>query len=82
MRNKNIAISEKAYQRLKSLKKPGESFTMVIERVARYGGILDLAGMLTPQEGKSMKEAIQRMRQDKAESRGHPASKGEKLNLP
>jgi predicted CopG family antitoxin len=59
---KEIAISNEAYKRLKSLKKPGESFTELIERMTRQQGIHELAGVLTPQEGRSMKETIERMR--------------------
>ena len=50
MGTKNIAISEEAYQRLKSLKKPGESFTEVIERMTRTRGILELSGIISKQE--------------------------------
>jgi predicted CopG family antitoxin len=63
MGTKNIAISDEAYQRLRSLKKPGESFTELIERMTRQKGILELAGVLTPKEGRLMKEAMARMRE-------------------
>jgi predicted CopG family antitoxin len=63
MGTKNIAISDEAYQRLRSLKKPGESFTELIERMTQQKGILDLAGVLTPKEGRLMKETIGRMRE-------------------
>jgi predicted CopG family antitoxin len=39
--SKNIAISDEAYRGLKSLKKPGESFTDLIERMTKQKGILD-----------------------------------------
>ena len=64
MGTKNIAISDDAYQRLKSLKKPGESFTDLIERMTEHKGILDLAGVLTLEEGRSMKETVERMRKE------------------
>ena len=64
MGTKNIAISDEAYQRLKSLKKPGESFTELIERMTQQKGVLDLAGVLTFKEGRTMKEAIGRMREE------------------
>ena len=67
MGTKNIAISDEAYQRLRSLKKPGESFTELIERMTRQKGILDLAGVLTPREGRSMKEIIGRMREQSSD---------------
>jgi predicted CopG family antitoxin len=67
MGTKNIAISDEAYQRLKSLKKPGESFTELIERMTRQKGVLELAGVLTPQEGRSMKESIARLRKESSD---------------
>jgi predicted CopG family antitoxin len=62
---KNIAISEEAYQRLKALKKPGESFTEVIERMTRTRGVLDLAGVLSISQTKEVSE---RIRESRAES--------------
>jgi predicted CopG family antitoxin len=50
MDTKNIAISDEAYQMLKALKKPGESFTDVIERMTRKSSVLELAGL--PCEGE------------------------------
>lgn len=65
MATKNIAISEEAYQRLKALKKPGESFTEVIERMTRTRGVLDLAGVLSASQAKEVSE---RIRESRAES--------------
>jgi predicted CopG family antitoxin len=64
MGTKNIAISEEAYQRLKALKKPGESFTEVIERMTQSRGILELAGVLSESEGRSVKKAIEGTREE------------------
>ena len=60
---KNIAISEEAYQRLKALKRPGESFTEVIERVTRSRGILDLTGVLSKEQGRAVSEEVREMRE-------------------
>jgi predicted CopG family antitoxin len=57
-----IAISDEAYRRLKSLKKPGESFSELIGRLTQQNGILALAGTLTVQEGRSMKKTIEGVR--------------------
>jgi predicted CopG family antitoxin len=61
---KNIAISEEAYQRLKSLKKPGESFTEVIERMTRTRGILELSGIISKQEALRVSEAVRGTRRE------------------
>ena len=50
MGTKNIAISDEAYQMLKALKKSGESFTDVIERLTRKSSVLELAGVLSKRE--------------------------------
>lgn len=60
---KNIAISEEAYQRLKSLKRPGESFTDVIERMTRNRGVLELAGVLSASDAKRLSEVIRESRE-------------------
>ncbi len=64
MGTKNIAISEEAYHRLKALKKPGESFTKVIERMTQSRGVLDLAGVLSESEGRRVKKTIEAVRED------------------
>jgi predicted CopG family antitoxin len=47
MGTKNIAISDEAYQMLKALKRPSESFTDVIERMTRRSAVLELAGIVS-----------------------------------
>ena len=66
MGTKNIAISEEAYQRLKALKKAGESFTEVIERMTQSRGILELAGVLSESEGRRAKKAIEGAREERS----------------
>jgi len=60
---KNIAISEDAYVRLKALKKPGESFTDVIERMTRTRGVLDLVGVLSATQAKEVSARIRESRE-------------------
>ena len=64
MGTKNIAISEDAYQRLKALKKPGESFTEVIERMTRSRGILELSGILSKHEATRVGEVVRGTREE------------------
>ena len=63
MGTKNFAISDEAYERLKSLKKPGESFTELIERMTKRQGVVDLAGLLTKSEGLKMKKTVSELRE-------------------
>ena len=64
MGTKNIAISDEAYQRLKALKKPGESFTEVIERMTRSRGILELSGILSKREASRVSEVVRETRRE------------------
>jgi len=59
---KNIAISDEAYQMLKALKKSGESFTDVIERVTRKSSILELAGVLSRGEAVAVERRVKKLR--------------------
>jgi predicted CopG family antitoxin len=58
MGSKNISISDEAYQRLKALKKPGESFTELIERITKSGGVMNLVGLLTASEGREVRNRV------------------------
>ena len=62
MGTKNIAISDEAYQMLKALKRSGESFTDVIERMACNGSVLELARVLTKEEVASAEKHVKEIR--------------------
>ena len=62
MGTKNISISEEAYERLAALKRPNESFTDVVNRLTRKKSILELACMLTSEEGAAIREEIKDLR--------------------
>ena len=55
---RNIRLTEDAYQRLKSRKQEGESFSDTVERIAGERSLLDLAGVLSEEEAGEMREAI------------------------
>ena len=55
---RNIRLTEDAYQRLKSRKQEGESFSDTVERIAGERSLLDLAGVLSEEETGEMREAI------------------------
>jgi predicted CopG family antitoxin len=59
---KNIAISDEAYQMLKALKKSGESFTDVIERMTRKSSVLELAGVLSKGEVANVERQVKESR--------------------
>ena len=55
---RNIRLTEDAYQRLKSRKREGESFSDTVERIAGERSLLDLAGIISDDEAEEMREAI------------------------
>jgi predicted CopG family antitoxin len=59
---KNISLSDDAYQRLKAMRKPGESFTDVIERMTHGAGVLELVGVLSKTEGTELKRRVREVR--------------------
>jgi predicted CopG family antitoxin len=62
MGTKNIAISDEAYQMLKALKKSGESFTDVIERMTHKSSVLELAGVLSKKEAANVEKYVRAVR--------------------
>ncbi len=63
MGTRNISISDEAYNRLAALKKPGESFTDVVNRLAVRKSVLDLAGILTPGQANEIRRTVREMRE-------------------
>ncbi|OLZ41223.1 hypothetical protein A6E15_09585 [Natrinema saccharevitans] len=55
---RNVRLTEEAYQRLKRRKKAGESFSDTVERIAGERSLLDLAGILSDEEAREMRDAI------------------------
>jgi predicted CopG family antitoxin len=62
MGTKNIAISDEAYQMLKALKRPRESFTDVIDRMTRRSAVLDLTGIVSKTEAASVQKRVKNIR--------------------
>jgi predicted CopG family antitoxin len=67
MATKTLSITEEAYDILRSIKGENESFTNAIIRLADKKSILELAGLISEEEAKSIKSAIKKRRE---ESRG------------
>jgi predicted CopG family antitoxin len=67
MGTKNIAISDEAYQMLKALKKTGESFTDVVERVTRRSAVLELAGILSKREATGVEKRVKDIRKQSSQ---------------
>ena len=62
MGTRNISISDEAYSRLAALKRSNESFTNVVNRLTGKRSILELAGVLTPEEGSKLRQRVEDLR--------------------
>jgi predicted CopG family antitoxin len=62
MGSKNISISDEAYLRLSELKLKNESFTELIYRLTNKTNVLDLKGIISEDEGKSLEKNIRESR--------------------
>jgi predicted CopG family antitoxin len=67
MGTKNIAISDEAYQMLKALKGPSESFTDVIERITRRSAVLELAGIISRTEATGVEKRVKEIRRQSSQ---------------
>ena len=67
MGTKNIAISDEAYHMLKALKKSGESFTDVIERMTRKSTVLELAGIVSEAEASNVEKRVKDIRRQSSQ---------------
>ena len=73
MGTKNIAISDEAYHMLKALKRSGESFTDVIERMTRKSSVLELAGVLSRGEVATVERHVKELRKRSSRRIGQTA---------
>ena len=72
-----MSLEASAYQRLKSAKAPGESFSETVTRILANSrpSIRSLAGFLSPSDAELVKATIRRMRAQEApaeRARGYP----------
>ena len=58
MPTRTISITEEAYERLKIRKEKNESFTDVINRMTGKRSIMELAGILSKEEGEKLEKYI------------------------
>jgi len=75
--SRTVSLERSAYERLRAAKRPGESFTVLVNRLLEGSqpSFRSLAGVLSKEDARAVREAIKRMR--KAEGR----SESERLAL-
>lgn len=55
---RTLTVTDAAYERLASLKRPGESFTDVILRITGRRSLARLGDLLSPAEASALAEAV------------------------
>ncbi len=65
MTSRTISISEDAYRALLASKRPGESFTDVVRRLARRRSLTDLSGAVKPEAAEAISRAIEANRKER-----------------
>ncbi|HEV8360571.1 MAG TPA: antitoxin VapB family protein [Candidatus Thermoplasmatota archaeon] len=62
MASRTVNLSEDAYQGLASLKREGESFSDVVNRLTGKHAIRHVYGILAPAQGKALSRAVKSSR--------------------
>ena len=58
MSTKTITVAEDAYDQLRALKQEDESFSEVVRRLTARRPLSELAGLLSPNEGRRVEDII------------------------
>lgn len=69
MGTKTITIKDEVYDRLKRLKKEGESFTELIDRLIEKRSILELSELTDKKEAKSLENTMKKGSKERKEAR-------------
>lgn len=64
--SKSIRLSEEAYARLAAHKRADETFSEVVMRLAGERSLLDLAGILSDEEARAVRDAVNERRERRA----------------
>lgn len=63
---RTISLSEDAYQALAAAKRPGESFSDVVRRLARRRSLTDLVGVVDRRAAEAIGRAIEANRRERS----------------
>ena len=55
---RTIAIADEVYERLRSLKRPDESFSKLLSRLVGRPSLLDLAGAMSPEQANVIRRSV------------------------
>lgn len=59
MGTRTLAVSDEVYARLRALKRPGESFTDLLDRLSGRPSLMDLAGALPREEVATLRRVVE-----------------------
>jgi len=59
MGTRTIAVSDEVYERLRARKKPGESFTQMLDRLLGRPSFMELAGVMTPAQVDIIRKSVE-----------------------
>lgn len=69
MATKTISLSEDAYERLRAMKREGESFSDVVRRLTRGVRLSEFHGILSAETAAELEASIEAARSDRNERR-------------
>lgn len=69
MGTKTISIKDEAYERLRRLKREGESFTDLVNRLTKKRSLLELPDLLDKEKAEDLRDAIKRGSKERKEAR-------------
>lgn len=64
MGTKSVRLDEDVYERIKSKKRPDETFSEAIDRLTGGASLLDLVGILSDEEAAEFRAAIDKTDED------------------
>ncbi len=65
MGTKNISLDDEAYEKLRTRKREGESFSDVVKRLAGERSLLEIAGILSEEEANELQNVIEDRRAER-----------------
>jgi predicted CopG family antitoxin len=56
---RTIAVSDQVYERLRALKRPDESYSKLLDRIAGRSSLMDLAGVTGPDQVQTIRKSVE-----------------------
>jgi predicted CopG family antitoxin len=56
---RTIAVSDEVYERLRALKRPDESYSKLLDRLAGRPSLMDLVGVMGPEQVETIRRSVE-----------------------